>query len=69
MIVRWAAGFVNGGAGGAFVTYEQIHPHDAFGQVTKPCGSSSLRLASSCALHRAVHASNTIRAAAAAVAF
>ena len=34
-IVRWAAGFVNGGAGGVFVTYEQIHPHDAFGQV---CG-------------------------------
>ena len=32
-IVRWAAGFVNGGAGGVFVTYEQIHPHDAFGQV------------------------------------
>ena len=32
--MRWAAGFVNGGAGGVFVTYEQIHPHDAFGQVT-----------------------------------
>ena len=32
-IVAWAAGFVNGGAGGVFVTYEQIHPHDAFGQV------------------------------------
>jgi hypothetical protein len=32
-IVRWAAGFANGGAGGVFVTYEQIHPHDAFGQV------------------------------------
>ncbi len=32
--MRWAAGFVNAGAGGVFVTYEQIHPHDAFGQVT-----------------------------------
>jgi hypothetical protein len=40
-IVRWAAGFVNGGAGGVFVTYEQIHPHDAFGQV---CGLHPLDL-------------------------
>ena len=39
-IVRWAAGFVNAGAGGAFVTYEQIHPHDAFGQVVLQCAAA-----------------------------
>jgi hypothetical protein len=39
-IVRWAAGFVNGGAGGVFVTYEQIHPHDAFGQVVLHCAAA-----------------------------
>jgi hypothetical protein len=34
-IIRWAAAFVKGGAGGVFLTYEQIHPHDPFGKVVK----------------------------------